>query len=539
METACIYARYSSDKQSDGFSIEGQLHACTEFAERNGYKIVNKYIDEAKSGTSDKRKSFQCMLDDARSLEKPFDFILVYNYERFSRSRQDQVNYKHELKFLGIHVVSITQPIDHESPDSVLLESLYEGMAEQYSRKLARDVKRGMVESAKRGFWTGGNAPLGYKRVEAENGKKKIVPCEITAPIVKKIFEIYASEKHGFKNIVKIINDKYPDIDQTLTPQRISDILKNKRYIGSMVWGERQDQRKRYWSSKDNVIEVKGCHPPIIAKKTFTKVQKILVGRKTHTLKKYSTHLLSGIIRCGNCGASVVGCPAKGRKYLYYTCSNKRKSNKCNMRSVNASKIEPKVISYLQKNVFKKNYLDRAVNKMVRNQKSKNKDIKGTIDRHQKKLSNFEKKKSKLLVLVEETDCDMGDIASRIKELNAHIAESKGRIEIEEEKLKVSNIFNKIVDKDTIDIFQQTASNLLEKSISNEVIKKFIRTITLNEENIEIEFYLSEDLNDLGSNVRKGSVVVGRASPFTNFSLDKNPFFKVYNNLDLKQKVKV
>ena len=156
---ACIYARYSSDKQSDGFSIEGQIHACTEFANRNNYEIVKTYVDEAKSGTSDKRTSFQEMLTDARSLGKPFDYILVYNYERFSRSRQDQINYKNELRFLEIYVVSITQPIDHESPDSVLLESLYEGMAEQYSRKLSRDVKRGMIESAKRGYWTGGIPP--------------------------------------------------------------------------------------------------------------------------------------------------------------------------------------------------------------------------------------------------------------------------------------------------------------------------------------------------------------------------------------------
>ena len=84
-----------------------QKSACTEFANRNNYQIVKTYVDEAKSGTSDKRTSFQEMLTDARSLEKPFDYILVYNYERFSRSRQDQINYKNELRFLDIFSATI------------------------------------------------------------------------------------------------------------------------------------------------------------------------------------------------------------------------------------------------------------------------------------------------------------------------------------------------------------------------------------------------------------------------------------------------
>ena len=268
-------------------------------------------------------------------------------------------------------------------------------------------------------------------------------------------------------------------------------------------------------------------------------MQKILVGRKTYTLKKYSTHLLSGIIKCGNCGSAVVGCPAKGRKYLYYTCSNKRKSDNCDMRSINASKIEPKIIKYLQQNAFKQDYLDRAIKQLLRNFKSKTKDTKSLMDRYHKQLTKLEKKKTKLLTLVEETDCDLSDISERIKEINREINQTKDKISICEEKLTISKIYNQTVDEESLNLFQGSAKRLLENSISNEVLRKFIRTITLNEENVVINFHLSEDLNDIGSKVRKGGVVVGRARPFTNNSLEKNPFFKVYNNLDLKQKVKV
>ena len=64
MKTAVIYARYSSDSQTEQ-SIEGQLAVCKEYAQRNGYNIVGEYIDRATSGTSDNRPQFLRMIEDS------------------------------------------------------------------------------------------------------------------------------------------------------------------------------------------------------------------------------------------------------------------------------------------------------------------------------------------------------------------------------------------------------------------------------------------------------------------------------------------
>ena len=58
MKTAVIYARYSSERQTEQ-SIEGQLRVCNEYAERNDIKIIETYIDRAMTGTNDNRKNFQ------------------------------------------------------------------------------------------------------------------------------------------------------------------------------------------------------------------------------------------------------------------------------------------------------------------------------------------------------------------------------------------------------------------------------------------------------------------------------------------------
>ncbi len=90
-----IYARYSSHNQHET-SIEGQLKVCYEYCEKNGYTIVGEYIDRAISGKTDNRPQFLKMIDDAA--KKTFEYVLVYQLDRFSRNRYDSAIYKAKLK---------------------------------------------------------------------------------------------------------------------------------------------------------------------------------------------------------------------------------------------------------------------------------------------------------------------------------------------------------------------------------------------------------------------------------------------------------
>ncbi len=84
MKTAVIYARYSSENQTEQ-SIDGQLRVCKEYAQRNGILILDTYIDRAMTGTNDNRPDFQCMIKD--SARKEWNYILVYKLDRFSRDK--------------------------------------------------------------------------------------------------------------------------------------------------------------------------------------------------------------------------------------------------------------------------------------------------------------------------------------------------------------------------------------------------------------------------------------------------------------------
>ena len=88
MKTAVIYARYSSDSQTEQ-SIEGQIRICNQYAEKNDLIVVEQYIDRATTGTNDNRAAFQQMLRDSK--RKPWSVVIVYKLDRFARNKYESV----------------------------------------------------------------------------------------------------------------------------------------------------------------------------------------------------------------------------------------------------------------------------------------------------------------------------------------------------------------------------------------------------------------------------------------------------------------
>src|SRR3989338_7928690 len=194
-KTCVIYCRYSSEAQRNSLSIEAQTHECRAFAERQGWIVHKIYVDEARSGTSDDRVSFQEMIHDALSPDPPFRVVLVHKLDRFARNRYDSIKYKHFLRKKGLRVISAGQPIlGSGDPTEVLLEAMLEGMDEFYSLNLSRESLKGMAENARQGYWNGGYAPYGYKFtfIQTPKGqKRKLMIEDSEAKAVKLIFKMY------------------------------------------------------------------------------------------------------------------------------------------------------------------------------------------------------------------------------------------------------------------------------------------------------------------------------------------------------------
>lgn len=310
---AVIYARYSSDKQTEQ-SIEGQLRVCEEYAEREGYTILGKYIDRALSGKSADRPQFQKMIEDSKS--KEFQFVLVYKLDRFSRNRFDSATYKMQLKKNGVRVVSATENIT-DSPESVMLEALLEAQAEYFSRELSQKVRRGMKETALKAHCTG-SVPLGYK----VGDDHKLAIDDKTKEIPQIVFHMYA-DGEGKKQIAEYLNKKgyRTDRGSLFTSNSFANMLSNKKYIGIFSYNKGE-------------IEVEDGCPALVTPELFNKVQEMIAKRrKAPGAKKAKVeYLLSGKLFCGHCGTSMVGekgTSRSGASYHYYACRKKKKEHSC------------------------------------------------------------------------------------------------------------------------------------------------------------------------------------------------------------------
>lgn len=248
MKTAVIYARYSSDSQTEQ-SIEGQLRVCEEYAAKNDIVVLDTYIDRAMTGTNDNRPDFQRMIRD--SAKKTFGYVLVYKFDRFSRNKYETAIHKKALKDNGVRVISATEYIP-DSPEAIILESMLEGYAEYYSAELSQKVKRGMNESRRKGNFTGGVVIYGYK---VEN--KKLVVEEDKAEIVRYIFSQYSAGVY-VKDIIVALNERgITNRGKPFAKNTVYNILRNEKYAGIYRHG-------------DEIFE--NIYPAIVDKKTYEKV---------------------------------------------------------------------------------------------------------------------------------------------------------------------------------------------------------------------------------------------------------------------------
>ncbi len=327
MTNAVVYARYSSHNQTEQ-SIEGQLAAAKAYADAKGYTIVQEYCDRAVSGRTDNREAFQRMLADCAKHQ--FEVIIVWKVDRFGRNRQETAFHKHHCKRHGVRVEYVAETLP-DGPEGIILESVLEGLAEYYSVQLSQNVRRGMLESAKKRQVLCGCLPFGYRI--GEDRKYELDPK--TAPFAREVFEKYL-QGESLNEITLWLNDmglRTPKGNK-FGKNYVHRMLTNERYAGVYIF-------------KD-IIRDEGGMPAIVDRGTFDMIQTSLKNRKkpagSYGLNEY---MLSGKLYCGKCGAQMVGESGIGRndtKYTYYTCLKRKKDHACDKKNVSAEWLEKTVL---------------------------------------------------------------------------------------------------------------------------------------------------------------------------------------------------
>ena len=465
MKTAVIYARYSSDSQSEQ-SIEGQLRVCQQFAKNNDILIMDTYIDRAMTGTNDLRPDFQRMIKDSN--KKQWDYVLVYKLDRFSRNKYETTIHKHTLSNNGVRVLSAMENIP-DTPEGIILESLLEGMNQYYSAELSQKVLRGLKESYLKGNYTGGMQIYGYKVVD-----KKNVIDENEGPIVTEIFKRFAKGETG-KSIAdnfkargirtkrgKYVNDKH-----------IYKIIANMKYTGKVKHG-------------DEVYT--NIYPALIDDQTWQVVQSIRNSNKQKpgNKKQKFNFLLSGKLICGECKKYMVGesgTSKTGKLHKYYTClSKRRKREPCDLLPVQKQWLEDLVIKTtwdLLSNEKEIELLTQAIYKKHQ-----------TANREQELIKSLDKKRAEALRASNNliSDIEQGIITEQTKERLKQLEIEISQLDFDIEQAKQRNYTN--ITPDLIkEYFRKVVLGDIDaEETRHHLVRHLIREVILYKDKIVITF---------------------------------------------------
>ena len=190
------YARVSSESDEQLNSLGNQIGYYEDFIRKNAaWTFVPGYIDEGLSGISTKRReNFNCMIDEAS--EDHFDLVITKEITRFARNTLDSIQYTRQLLSCGVGVFFQNDNINTFDEDSELRLSIMSSIAQDELRKLSSRVKFGHQQAIKENVVLGNSRIFGYRK-----DNKRLVIDEEQAPMVRELFELYATDQYSMKQI--------------------------------------------------------------------------------------------------------------------------------------------------------------------------------------------------------------------------------------------------------------------------------------------------------------------------------------------------
>lgn len=348
--TAFAYLRLSREesKSSESTSIATQRVIVTNYCKQNDITLVKVFSDDGWSGGNFDRPGFQAMM---RELEiGAVNMVVTKDLSRLGRDMRESSYYAEQFfPEHGIRYVAIADNFDTDT-DNVMAPFQF-AMNEVYLRDGSRKVRDALKSKREHGEYCC-CPPYGYKK--AQNKKGVLVPDEMTAPIVKRIFEAAANGDSCNTIAIDLTNDGiipplkyrvlYRDDFSDAGAAKASDawngrtvrrILKNPVYLGHTILGKTKKasikSTKKTTVPKEDWAITKNTHEPIVSEKLFDLAQADL-GKRTKKFMDYGrvrNNIFAGVVFCANCGHALCssGTVYKGErlKYWYLSCTHKRK----------------------------------------------------------------------------------------------------------------------------------------------------------------------------------------------------------------------
>lgn len=375
----CDYLRLSRDDgdKAESDSIHNQRELINDFlAKHPEIKKVQEYVDDGYSGTNFDRPNFKRMMAE---IEKGrIDCVIVKDLSRLGRNYIEMGKYlERTFPMYGVRVIAINDNYDsaNESSDADQIVIPFKNLInDAYCRDLSMKIRSQLDVKRKNGQFIGSFATYGYMK-DPEN-KNHLIIDEYAANVVRMIFNMKL-EGYSAGRIAKHLNEnriltpmEYKrfcglnfnagfqiSTNPVWHPNMVIRILKNEVYLGITVQGKNRKINYKVKESRPidaaKWIRVPGTHEPIIPKDIFDTVQYLLSLDTRTSPNKDKVDVLSGLVRCGDCGQNMIRrCTAKNeKKYYYYQCSTYKNGEGCSSHIFSTKKLQDMILWQIRQQI--------------------------------------------------------------------------------------------------------------------------------------------------------------------------------------------
>lgn len=307
---AVYYARVSTEEEKQVNALAKQCEEAEHCISSNGWNLVDRYIDEGKSGTTSKRRNEYNRLYEDMEIDK-FDVIVIKSQDRLMRNVKDWYIFIDKMVKNGKRLYFYLDNKWYESDDA-LITGIKAILAEEYSRELSKKINNSNRRRQQTGTSIITNGKLwGYNQKDGE-----LTINEEEAKVVRRIFELYISGL-GCRGIRKKLTEEgYLTRNATeFAETTIKRMIKNEKYKGTVIFNKQHkdfDTKKVIQNPPEEWIVHENRIPAIIEPVIWEEANRIMrersikAGGDNRIDQKFgynkSKHPLGGKIKCSECG---------------------------------------------------------------------------------------------------------------------------------------------------------------------------------------------------------------------------------------------
>lgn len=495
---AAIYARYSTDKQSDA-SIADQVRVCMMRLERDYLSLSDIYQDEGVSGSVpvERRTGGARLLKDA--LAGSFNVLILEGLDRLSRDLVEQETVVRRLEHRGLRIIGVSDGYDTKAKGRELMRGMRGLINEVYLSDLKEKTHRGMTGKALEGFATGG-APYGYRNVRTPDGKSSTIEIDDeAAQWVRFIFNRFV-EGVAFKRIAEELNRlgaKPPRGDSwgvsTIygSPKKGSGIINNELYAGRKIWNRSKwvkdpDTRRRVRienPESDWIVEDMPALA-ILDPETWQKARdRMTENRLKNGVRGKGgkpTTLFGGLLTCGLCGGTII--KVSGHSY---GCSNNknRGATICAGISISQKFVDRELTREIRRAMLSKNVIEYVYKKYRQQATELSKARRGNKKEHLDKLAIIDQEIERYIDAIGSVGVSEA-LSKKLKTAEAEKKELLEKIEQAETSIELIDPKEAIAKyKRLIDQFDK----VVEKNVTQArmILKELVGDVTINRDNDE------------------------------------------------------